>query len=288
MRTELDCLPCFVRQSLEAVRMVSRDPKVHRVLLRKVLRWISKMDLSQPPPVIGQRIHRQLRCISGNRDPYLKAKHRQNELAMRLLPKLRARLRRSADPLDSALRLAIAGNIIDMGINGQVEWKKVIQSIDRSLSEPLSYDRRKFKEKTDCARSILYLADNAGEIIFDRLLIEQLSPNKVTLAVRGGPVINDATLEDARQAGLIGLCRVVDNGSDAPGTILEDCGREFRQEFRQADLVIAKGQGNFETLNQARKDIIFLFQAKCPVVAGKVGRPVGSRLCLFSGKGRAA
>lgn len=288
MRTELDCLPCFVRQALEAVRMVSRSPKVHRDLLRKVLKWTSEMDLSQPPPVMGQRIHRYLRRISGNRDPYLKAKRRQNEMAMRLLPKIRARIRRSSAPRDTALRLAIAGNIIDMGINGQVEEEKVIQSINRSLTEPLSYERREFKEKTDCARRILYLADNAGEIVFDRLLIEQLSPSKVTLAVRGGPTINDATLDDARRVGLFEVCRVIDNGSDAPGTILADCSKYFLDEFMKSDLVISKGQGNYETLGENPKDIIFLFQAKCQVVAEKVRQPVGSRICLFSGKCRAA
>lgn len=284
MRTELDCLPCFTRQALEAAGMVSRDPQTQGRILRKVLKWASEMDLDQPPPAMGQRIHRYLRRISGNRDPYLKAKRQQNRLALRLLPKLRGRITNSPDPLDTALRLSIAGNIIDMGIGLKVDERRILGAISQSLSEPLEYDRKRLKVKVKAAKRILYLADNAGEIVFDRLLIEQLPGDKVILVVRGGPIINDATMEDAEQAGLFDVCRVMDNGSDAPGIILSGCSQGFRNEFMMADLVISKGQGNYETLNGIKKDIVFLFQAKCSVVARKVGKPVGSRLCLFSGR----
>ncbi len=123
------------------------------------------------------------------------------------------------------------------------------------------------------AGRILYLADNAGEIVFDRLLVEALAPQRVTLAVRGTPVLNDATAADARAVGLTEICEVIDNGSDAPGTVLEDCSREFRQRFSTADLIIAKGQGNFETLSEAPGNIFFLFKVKCPVIATRTGLP---------------
>ncbi len=126
----------------------------------------------------------------------------------------------------------------------------------------------------------MYLADNAGEIAFDRLLIEQLPANRVALVVRGGPIINDATLVDARAVGLHEIVEVIDNGSDAPGTILEDCSAAFRERFEQADLVIAKGQGNFETLSDVRRPIRFLLKAKCPVIARHAGVPMGTHLLL--------
>jgi len=113
-------------------------------------------------------------------------------------------------------------------------------------------------------------------------LIEQLSPPRVTLAVRGAPIINDATLADARATGLDALVAVIDNGSDAPGTVLEDCNEAFRRYYHEANLIIAKGQGNFETLSDAPDNIFFLFQAKCPVIAAHVGQPVGTHIMTRS------
>ena len=121
------------------------------------------------------------------------------------------------------------------------------------------------------ASRILYLADNAGEIVFDRLLIERMPPGKVTVGVRGFPVINDATMKDAEDTGMTELAEVIDNGSDGPGTILDDCSQSFRDRFDEADLIIAKGQGNYETLSEVDKDIYFLLKAKCAVIARDMG-----------------
>ncbi|MCK5255186.1 MAG: DUF89 family protein, partial [Deltaproteobacteria bacterium] len=118
--------------------------------------------------------------------------------------------------------------------------------------------------------------DNAGEIVFDRLFIEQLPREKVTYVVRGEPIINDVTIEDAREVDMFELVDVIDNGSDAPGTILETCSHEFQKRFASSDLVIAKGQGNYETLSDINKRIFFLLQVKCPVIAKDIGFEVGS------------
>jgi hypothetical protein len=134
----------------------------------------------------------------------------------------------------------------------------------------------------------LYLADNAGEIVFDGLLIAQLPRDRVTLAVRGAPILNDATLEDARAAGLGEMALLVDNGSDAPGTLLDECGPVFREAYRQADLVIAKGQGNFESLSGEGGTIFFLFSVKCPVIADHSGHPQGTQVLLRSSAETAA
>ena len=131
------------------------------------------------------------------------------------------------------------------------------------------------RRAVDEARDILYLADNAGEIVFDRLLIEEMPRDRITLVVRGSPVINDATREDAEAAGLSSLVTVIDNDSDVPGTILESCSPDFRSRFAQCDLVIAKGQGNYETLAGENQNIFFLFKTKCPVIARDVGNEVG-------------
>lgn len=269
-------MPCFVRQALDSVRLVTDDEEVHERLLREVLRATSEMNLRQSPPVMGQRIHRLIRSLTHQPDPYREIKHRHNRLALELYPKLRAIVRNSDHPLETTLRLAIAGNVIDLGANARLDESRVSEGIERALSAPLNGDVRAFAEAVSSARIILYLADNAGEIAFDRLLLEQMPVEKVTLAVRGAPAINDATMVDAQTAGIPGLVEVIDNGSDAPGTILNDCSAEFRWRFDHADLIIAKGQGNYETLNDADKDIFFLLKAKCPVIARDLACPVGS------------
>ena len=275
MRTSLDCLSCFIRQALDAARMVSTDRSVHERIVREVLRWASEMDLDQSPAVVGQRIHRRLREITGVEDPYRAAKDHFNRLALSLLPELKAEIEAASDRLVMAMRLAIAGNVIDLAMNGNVTESDVRRSVSQALTEPFAGEQNGFRQAVTEARSILYLADNAGEIVFDRLLIEQLSPARVTLAVRGGPIINDATRADAQAVGLHEVAEIIDNGSDAPGTLLEDCSQEFKRRFNEADLILAKGQGNFETLSDDPHNIFFLFQAKCPVIAARVGLPVG-------------
>ena len=141
-----------------------------------------------------------------------------------------------------------------------------------------------FKEAISQAEEILYLADNAGEIVFDRLLIEQLPMDRVTVVVKGEPVINDATLQDAVVAGLDKIVEVTDNGSDAPGTILESCSQSFINHFDKADLVIAKGQGNYETLSDVDKNIFFILKAKCPVISRNIGCEVGEMILRRSDK----
>jgi uncharacterized protein with ATP-grasp and redox domains len=258
--------------------MVAADHTLRTDMVRQMLRWASAMDLDQPPPVLAQRLHRRLREVSGKADPYRALKASQNRMANRLATGLRAKVRWAPDPLRMAVRLAIAGNVIDLGAKSRVSETEVLQAVEKALAEPLYGGLRQFRRTADRARRILYLADNAGEIFFDRLLVEVLSPQRVTLAVRGAPVLNDATAADARAAGFGEICEVIDNGSDAPGTLLQDCSRGFRQRFRAADMIIAKGQGNYETLSEVPGNIFFLFKVKCPVIAAHAAMPVGAQV----------
>jgi uncharacterized protein with ATP-grasp and redox domains len=175
------------------------------------------------------------------------------------------------------LRLSIAGNIIDSGVNAAIRGSDVLRSIDRAMETDLdmrAVDR--LRSAINGSTDILYLGDNAGEIVFDRLFIECMPYENVTYVVRGAPVINDVTHTDAQEVNMCDLVTVIDNGSDAPGTILEDCSQQFRERFSSADVIIAKGQGNYETLSDVNKNIFFLFQAKCPVIARDAGCQVGS------------
>ncbi|MFB0525481.1 MAG: DUF89 domain-containing protein [Phycisphaerae bacterium] len=281
MRTYLDCIPCFIRQTLDSVRMTTDDVQIHEKVLRETLNLAYQMDMSQSPPAMAQKIHRFIREITGIKDPYLALKDHYNKLAMQRYPELRERIETSSEPLETAVRLAIAGNIIDFGVNSEVQDNTVEKTIAESLVDDLDMDAfQRFRHAIISADDILYLGDNAGEIVFDRLLIEQIPYAKVTFVVKGSPILNDATIEDAEIVGLTDIVDVIDNGSDAPGTILEDCSAEFRQRFYESDLLIAKGQGNFETLCDINKESFFLLQPKCAVLARHLGCEIG-RLVLY-------
>ena len=276
MRTYLDCIPCFVRQALDAVRFVTDDEAIQAEVLRKVLRAASEMDMRMAPPAMGQQIHRLIRRLTGQDDPYRDVKDRFNRFAMGLYPEMKARVEAAADPLAAAVRVAIAGNVIDFGVRSDLTEAAVRETIDRAMGEPICGSVDDLRGAAAEARDILFLADNAGEIVFDRVLIETLPTEKVTVVVKGRPVINDATIDDARAAGLIGRVVVIDNGSDAPGTLLDTCSDALRKRFDDADLVIAKGQGNYETLSDSGREILFLLMAKCPVIARDLGCEQGT------------
>lgn len=279
MRTYFDCIPCFVRQALDAARLATDDERIHEQVVRQVLKLTAELDMSQSPPVIGQQIHRLIRNLVGQDDPYRKIKGRFNNLALKLYPELRKQIVSSNNRLETAIRLAIAGNIIDFGVNGSVNESDLNEAISESLTADFdNMQLQSFQDSIEQAEEILYLADNAGEIVFDRLLIEQIPIEKVTVVVKGFPVINDATMEDAVVAGLPRIVEVIDNGSDGPGTILESCSPTVRSRFSTADLAIAKGQGNYETLSDVNKSIFFILKAKCPVIARDLRCEVGEMI----------
>ena len=279
MRIFLDCIPCFVRQALDSARLATDDEQIHEKVVREVLRLAVDLDMSQSPPAIGQQIHRLIRELIGDDDPYRELKRRYNRLALRICDELKERVRTSKDSLEITIRLAIAGNIIDLGVKTSIKESDIEQIINNSLTTDFDGQQiEDFRNAVNQAEKILYLADNAGEIVFDRLLIEQLPCEKITVVVKGKPVINDATMEDAKVAGLTEIVEVIDNGSDGPGTILESCSQSFRDRFDKADLIIAKGQGNYETLSDIDKNIFFALKAKCPVIARDLGCEVGEMI----------
>ena len=284
MNIYLDCIPCFLRQSLDAVRNITEDPLIHERIVRDVLHLAADLDLNRPPPWVGQLIHRRLRQLARVDDPYREAKRRFNQLAVSMLPELRDRVRRDPHPLIAATKAAIAANVIDLGVKSALGEKQAAEALRRSSATAVHGDLAGFQRQVDEAREIVYLADNAGEIAIDRLLIEELGPERVTLVVRGKAVINDATIEDACAVGLHELVHVIDNGSDAPGTILDDCSAELRDRFWKADLIVSKGQGNFETLSDIDANVFFLLKVKCAVIAKHVTLPVGAQALLPSRK----
>lgn len=277
MQTRIDCFPCFLRQTIIALKQITDDPAVQEPVIREVISLIRDADTSRPPAYTTTFLHRLIRSRMGQ-DPFMHIKDVYNRLAMGLYPELKDRVRRSRDPLQTAARLAISGNVIDFGIFTSVD---IENSIRQALEEHIAVDDYlSFRQDVAGAQEVLYLLDNAGEVVFDRLLIEELlrAGKKVKAVVKGSPVLNDVTASDANQAGLTDLCEIVDNGSDAVGTILEWTSPEFRSRYQSAELIISKGQGNFETLWGNGKETYFLFQSKCEVVSKELGLSPGSML----------
>lgn len=275
MRTSLDCIPCLVQQSLKVARLATTDVTVHEAILRETLIHASGLDLAQPP-LLGQWIYRQVRQRTGQIDPYLTVKQESNRLALELYPEWKRRVLATENPLAAAVRLSIAANIIDFGINGNLNPEDIPAVVEKSFAAKLEGDVDGFLSAVTRGRDILYLADNAGELVFDRLFIELLARQNITVAVKGGPAINDALMPDAEAAGLPGLVEVIDNGTDGAGTLLDTCSMDFQQRFKRADLVIAKGQANYETLDDCGREVFFLLKIKCPLVGQHIGREVGS------------
>lgn len=280
MKVHLDCFPCFLKQAIIAVRLGTKDSSLQADIVKGVLDDIRATDLSRPPAYSTTFLHRKVRTLLG-RDPFKEIKSEYNQMAMGLYPMLKENVQKSPDPLWTAVRLAIAGNVIDFGIFTSVD---IVGTIEKALNNPITVDEYKsFKDMVEKNSEILYLLDNAGEIVFDRLLIEVLSGmgKRVVAVVKGSPVLNDSTTEDAIETGLTDVCEVVDNGSDCVGTILELTSPEFNKRFIDFEFIISKGQGNFETLYTEKrpdKKIFFLFQSKCDVVSKEIGVSKGSML----------
>lgn len=277
MHAQPQCDQCFLRQARDAARRAGLDPQRTEALLQAVTAELARLPAEAPPPVRASRIHQLVREQSANSDPYRAAKRAATEHALSLYPQLKRLLAAAADPLECAVRLAIAGNIIDLGVASEYDLEA---SIERVLSQPLAIDHlTALKDAIHRATHILYLADNAGETVLDRLLIETLQ-RPVTYVVKGGPAVNDATREDARAAGLDKVCEIIDHGAATLGTLLERCSPEFVERFTHAELVIAKGMANFEALDGSRTGLFFLLQAKCEVIAEHLGVRQGDIVVL--------
>ena len=264
MKTFLDCYPCLLRQALSASRRAGASENKQHSILLKTMEELSTFPSNSTPPQLAYRIHQQVQQMTNNIDPYRDDKDQATQQALALYPELKKKVSVASDPLEMAVRIAIAGNIIDLGVSESYDLDATLK---RVLTQAFAInDLAPLRSTLARSKSVLYLADNAGETVFDRILIESLDL-PVSYVVKAGPIINDATFEDAVAAGIDQVAEIIDNGSNAPGTLLDQCSELFRQRFAQADLIIAKGQANYESLSDSSAPIFFLLQAKCNVIA---------------------
>ena len=277
MKTYLDCIPCFFKQALRASRMFGVDENLQKRIINDIAREVVRFPLSCSPPEMGRIIYASIRKYTDTNDPYKSLKEESNKIALSLYEELSKIVKNAHDPFFTALKLAVAGNLIDYGVVQDFDIKKEIFDLLEKDFALLDYDE--FKDSLNKANNILYLADNAGEIVFDHIFIKGLKEKTgkdITLAVRGAPIINDATMDDALFCGIQHTVPIVQNGYDAPGTILPHCSKEFLNIYNKSDMVISKGQGNFESLSEKDKNIFFLFKVKCRCVADHVGVALGN------------
>ncbi|MBF0430059.1 MAG: DUF89 family protein [Fibrobacteria bacterium] len=281
MKTLVDCFPCYINQALDGSRTVTSDESIQKKVLDETVKMLQNLDYNRVPAETGAEVFRIIQRVTGNSDPYLEVKNRFNNFALELETALRKRIKDSEDPFITAALFAITGNIIDFGIGGGINEERVLAELQNIARETdVISNLEQLKQSTIKAKQILYIGDNAGEIVFDKLFVERLTPAKVTFAVRSEPIINDITMKDAHDVGLTSLVEVIPSGSCIPGTLVQNCTTEFQDLFYQADVIISKGQGNYETLHHEKRPVFFLLKVKCPTVVKTLGKKLGDVMCI--------
>ena len=279
MRTYLECMPCFIKQSLEAARMATDDEEVQTKVLKEVMGHLQDISLTSSPPELSRDVHEIIRRITKSKDPYKKVKDQSNEMAQKEYPRLKKLVGESDDSLLMAIKLSIVGNVIDFGAMNRFNVDDMIDNAVKREFDASAYPQ--FKSVLEQSETILFLADNAGEIFFDKLLLKELvkRQKQITYVVKTNPIINDATVEDANLAGIDKLATIIDGDSgqkqSAPGMVLSYASKEFLEIFKSSDMVISKGQGNYEGLSDVTRDVFFMLVVKCPLVAQDISSEVG-------------
>lgn len=271
MRADSRCLICHAMQALRVFNKYMRSEEEKWIRLQDILSVLEKLKWGLKPIEIAEIIYPEIEKIVGKRDVYEKEKKRSNEVALKMLLKMERMIRESTDPLFDAAKLAIAGNLIDLGApnwDEETVYRKILEILERPFGID---DFEEFKEELSQAGRIFYIVDNAGEIVFDKFFIEimkEYNPSlEVVVAAKSKPIINDATVEEARQI-MGGVAQVIDSGMQIPGAIVEKGSDAFRRLFFESDIVISKGQGNFEgIIEEDNEKVYFLLTVKCPVVA---------------------
>ncbi|MDP8262513.1 MAG: ARMT1-like domain-containing protein [Candidatus Ancaeobacter aquaticus] len=290
MKTYLECIPCFFNQAIEAARNAGASAKKQKLIVDRIAQVLPSFPFSATPPEMGRIIYSIVSDITEIKDIYAEVKHKSNERALSVYPIARKKVISSSDRLLTALELAVSGNVIDYGIKNKLdvdaELKKILKKEKTKIKSEKKglFQYKKFRQALKGSRTILYCVDNAGEIVFDKLLMEEIRlyyPDiRIICAVKAKPIINDALLSDALYCQMDRVSEIISSGSEAPGTVLKQCSKEFRRVFRKADMIISKGQGNFETLSKVRGPIFYLFMAKCPVVAKHVRGDMGDYILI--------
>lgn len=277
MKTHFDCMACFVGQALRAGRHAGADDATLDRIMRRTLNALEKSDWGLTPIEISRDVYRVVRTETGVDDPFARDRHEANLAVLGRFDNLRRRVQESRDPVRTALLLAVAGNIIDLGVLVSYDIDRTIEKV--LTTAPAIDHIERLKGDIEKARTLLFFADNSGEIVFDRLLLETIlawRPIEVKVIVKSGPQVNDAQIEDARMAGIFDLgveVAELSNGDEGPAPDMHS--DEVAGWIAGADVVLSKGQANYEAFSQHKK-IYFALMTKCILIAKDIGVPMGS------------
>ncbi|MGB9920356.1 MAG: damage-control phosphatase ARMT1 family protein [Moorellales bacterium] len=274
MRQVAACLPCYLRQVQSTLEAAGADEDIAYRVWEEVFVLIPGLNRNRSPAENSSVVLRRAYAVLGNEDPFRAAKAESNREAWAWLPYLEKLWAQSPDPLLFALKVSVMGNMVDLGILPGYDLEANLKELDRLAFARFDYSH--LVERLAGAQSVLVVGDNSGEIVWDRLLLQELArPGyRIRYAVKAGPILNDATRTDAEEARLADLAEVIDTGSDYLGVVEERCHPDFLAALAESDLVIAKGQANYETLEGttlAGDKTFFLLRAKCAVVAAHLG-----------------
>lgn len=278
MKAYPECIPCLINQGLNAVKKLNLPKEKEMEIALRSLKFLSRFDrFDRSPAYYAYFIQQVVKEITGEEDPFKELKKEANKRAEEILSKI---LKGKPD-LRKAIKLSAIGNFIDFAIKGVFDLEKEIYKLLEK--DFLVFDYDVFTEKLNRAKTVFIIGDNAGEIVFDKVLVKVLKEmgKEVIYGVKGKPILNDATMEDAKEVSMTKLCRVIDNGSDKVGTWLEECKEEFVETFYGSDVVISKGQANFETLNEADRSLFFLLVAKCNPIGNETGGKKGELIFKY-------
>lgn len=284
MKAVSECSYCYLKQAHTSISLVLKDEEKILAYFKRLLPLIKSFSLEKTPCEYSTLVLKEVNRLLGVYDPFSEEKKLCNTMALEWEGYLRRLIHSSREPLRTAIKLSVVGNIIDLGIKEQINIKK---SIEQIFSQGFSIDDSDIiiqKVKNDSNLNILIIGDNAGEILFDKILVEELlkyTP-QVVYVVKSGPVINDSLLEDAEAVGMTGICKIIETGNDWAGVIEERCSEEMKEHLRKADIIIAKGQANYETLTETCYPVFYTLKAKCPPVANHLGVKVGDLVCKYS------
>jgi len=278
------CLTCIINQVHRVCRYLNLDESTTWQVLQAALRkTLALSPRRMTPPEFSEPVYRVFERVTGQSDPYRNLRKEQNDFILKNIDFFRHNITRSPDPLQTAALYSLTGNLIDFGSEKVESLRQVFNEVSLDHLALNHYDR--FASRLGQAQKILIIADNAGEAVLDLLFIREIKREypriDICYAVRSRPIINDIIRADAEYIGITREARVIESGCTFPGTILSRCTKDFRSVFLSADLVISKGQGNFETLEDHEPDILFLFKVKCRVIAAYTGLPPGSLLFAF-------
>lgn len=285
MKVHYECASCFLRQSREALDLATDDEDLKMEITEKINNLLcSEFRKGAVSNKLGTKIHRIIKKDTGNPDPYLKLRETSDEIAMQFLPQV-VKILEEKNGIKDYLKAAIAGNVLDfgaLGLESDIEGL-VMSTVNKDLAVDHSPELEKELRK---AKNVLYLADNVGEIVFDKLLIKKIHEYgvEVTVALKEDPILNDACMKEALEVGLDEVARLTTTGTDAVGVIYDDLSENFKKQFWEADLIIAKGLGNYEGLSEVDmgdKPVFCLLNAKCKPIARDIGVKVGDNVVLM-------